>query len=297
MTVTTLGRSTAQTIGLVLSDAFRDEALAAWIVPDPVARPVLLARLFALTTAQALTDGTVDIIDDPRPEGLLLHRRDGDPALPRQFDGSGLEAVGELPGRGVGRMVGAALWFDYSRPADVPHEPDPAMTARVVEVLGRDAAGRWQTAMTAMGERHPRCSHQYLALIGVSDDRQRRGLGAGLLRHRLRALDNTVAGAYLEATSRASRAFYTRWGFRELGRPLVVPDGGPTLWPMFRDPYPADRPADPGAGTQGTASGVLDLADADAYEPPSPARGRDGVAGRPESDPHPDDGPDGEVAR
>jgi len=114
------------------------------------------------------------------------------------------------------------------------------MVARVVEVLGGDAAGRWRIAMTAMGERHPRCSHQYLALIGVSDDRQRRGLGAGLLRHRLRALDNTLSGAYLEATSRPARALYTRWGFHDLGRPLVVPDGGPTVWPMYRDPYPYD---------------------------------------------------------
>jgi len=240
MTVTTLGRSTAQTIGLVLSDAFRDEALAAWIVPDPVARPVLLARLFALTTTQALTDGTVDIIDDPHPEGLVRVRRDGDPALPRQFEGSDLEEVEELSGRGVGRIVGAALWFDYSRPTDIPHEPDPAMVARVVDVLGDDAAGRWRIAMTAMGERHPRCSHQYLALIGVSDDRQRRGLGAGLLRHRLRALDNTLSGAYLEATSRPARALYTRWGFHDLGRPLIVPDRGPTVWPMYRDPYPYD---------------------------------------------------------
>ena len=89
-----------------------------------------------------------------------------------------------------------------------------------------------------MGERHPRCSHQYLALIGVSDDRQNRGLGAALLRHRLRVLDNTLSGAYLEATSLDSRAFYARWGFHDLARPLVVPDGGPSLWPMFRDPYP-----------------------------------------------------------
>jgi len=247
MTVTTLGRSTAQTIGLVLSDAFRDEALAAWIVPDPVARPVLLARLFALTATQALTDGTVDVIDDPVPQPTAC--ADGGPDVPRQFDGAELEEVGDLvgglPGRGVGRMVGAALWFDYSRPADVPHEPDPAMAARVVEVLGDDAAGRWQTAMTAMSERHPRSSHQYLALIGVSDDRQRRGLGAGLLRHRLRALDNTLSGAYLEATSRASRALYEGWGFHDLGRPLVVPDGGPTLWPMYRDPYPLRRSSRP----------------------------------------------------
>ena len=116
------------------------------------------------------------------------------------------------------------------------------MVARVVEVLGGDAAGRWRIAMTAMGERHPRCSHQYLALIGVSDDRQRRGLGAGLLRHRLRALDNTLSGAYLEATSLDSRAFYARWGFHDLARPLTVPDDGPTVWPKYRDPCPYGLP-------------------------------------------------------
>ena len=113
MTVTTLGRSTAQTIGLVLSDAFRDEALAAWIVPDPVARPVLLARLFALTAAQALTDGTVDVVDDRDPYPQATPGVGRGPDVPWQVDGSELEGDGGVvspPRRAGGRVVGAALW-------------------------------------------------------------------------------------------------------------------------------------------------------------------------------------------
>jgi len=137
MTVTTLGRSTAQTIGLVLSDAFRDEALAAWIVPDPVARPVLLARLFGLTAAQTLTVGTVDVVDDPHCDswshphygnddhndrasngngngsGGGARGGRGDVDLPRQVNGNPLEDDGEVvnpPRRAGRRLVGAALW-------------------------------------------------------------------------------------------------------------------------------------------------------------------------------------------
>ena len=271
MTVTTLGRSTSQTIGMVLSDAFRDEPLARWIVPAPLARPVLIARLFALTAAQALTDGTVDIITDgtvdittdgtDRPHDRDLgtcagpdnSSRGGVSAQPwvvtepgseldaaeldtRELDGVAVDGVG------FGRMVGAALWFDYSLPSDNPHVSDSLMDACVVEVLGAEAAGRWRTAMDVMAARHPPRSHQYLALIGVTDDRQRHGLGARLLAHRLRHLDRILSGAYLEATTPASRSFYARWGFHDLGRPIDIPGDGPTVWPMYRDPYPHGHP-------------------------------------------------------
>jgi len=206
MTVTTLGRSTATAVGLLLSDAFQTESLAAWILPDSGARPVLLARLFALTAARALVEGLVDVVDGP-----------------------------------AGRIAGAALWFDRTVPAGTgttDEEPD----AVVVEVLGPPAAARWHAAMTAMAARHPTRPHQYLALIGVPRDRQGRGVGGQLLRHRLRALDTILSGAYLEATSPASRRLYLGWGFHDLGRPLDLPDGGPRVWPMWRDPYPHGYP-------------------------------------------------------
>jgi len=220
MTVTTLGRSTATVVGLLLSDAFQAESLATWILPDPDVRPVLLARLFALAAARALAEGVVDVVD-----------ADDGPA---------------------GRIAGVALWFDRTVPpapgpvrdpgsgteAGADEEPDP----QVVEVLGPQAAARWHAAMTAMAARHPTRPHQYLALIGVPRERQGRGIGGHLLRHRLRALDTTLSGAYLEATSTASRGLYLGWGFHDLGRPLDLPDGGPRVWPMWRDPYPHGHP-------------------------------------------------------
>ena len=41
--------------------------------------------------------------------------------------------------------------------------------------------------------------------------------------------------AYHEATSPRNRALYERHGYVNQGE-LVLPDGGPTLWRMWRDP-------------------------------------------------------------
>ena len=227
MTITTLGRSTAHAVGWLFSDAFHHEPLATWIVPDPFARPALMARFFAIVAAEALRDGLIDLTDDAG-------------------DGEEPWAEGGQDGVLRGQAVGAALWFEYADLAPaVPSaqlRPDPDLDAQVVDALGPPAAARWWTATRAMAERHPAGAHHYLALVGVAGDRQGRGVGERLLRHRLRLLDAALAGAYLEATSPASRALYLRSGFRDLGRPFDLPDGGPRIWPMFRDPYPHGHP-------------------------------------------------------
>jgi len=240
VTITTLGRSTAHSVGWLFSDAFHHEPLTGWIVPDPVARPALMARFFALVAAQALRDGLIDLTDEGAGGDI------GDVEQP--WAGSEPDGVQQ------GQTVGASLWFEYADPAlagpTIPGSaipapsgrPDPDLDAQVVDALGAPAAARWRTAMSAMGERHPAQAHHYLALVGVAGARQGQGIGGRLLRHRLHLLDAALAGAYLEATSPASRSLYLGWGFHDLGRPLDLPVGGPRIWPMFRDPYPHGHP-------------------------------------------------------
>jgi len=175
VTITTLGRSTAHSVGWLFSDAFHHEPLTGWIVPDPVARPALMARFFALVAAQALRDGLIDLTDEGAGGDI------GDVEQP--WAGSEPDGVQQ------GQTVGASLWFEYADPAlagpTIPGSaipapsgrPDPDLDAQVVDALGAPAAARWRTAMSAMGERHPAQAHHYLALVGVAGARQGQGIG------------------------------------------------------------------------------------------------------------------------
>lgn len=89
---------------------------------------------------------------------------------------------------------------------------------------------------------HPReFPHRYLQSIVTVPQHRGRGAGAAILAARLPA---TGEPAYLEASTERSAALYARCGFVRTGAELSLPDGGPTLIPMwFRGPSPV-----PGVG-------------------------------------------------
>jgi hypothetical protein len=56
---------------------------------------------------------------------------------------------------------------------------------------------------------------------------------------RLAALDDSGRPAYLEASSPRARDLYLRHGYLPRpGTPFHLPDGGPPMWPMWREPRP-----------------------------------------------------------
>jgi GNAT superfamily N-acetyltransferase len=71
-------------------------------------------------------------------------------------------------------------------------------------------------------------------LLGVTPERQGRGVGSALLRAVLDRADREGSPAYLEATSRRNRALYERHGFVTIGE-LTVADR-PPLYAMWRPP-------------------------------------------------------------
>ncbi|WP_328603494.1 GNAT family N-acetyltransferase [Amycolatopsis sp. NBC_00345] len=100
-------------------------------------------------------------------------------------------------------------------------------------VFGENGA-RLQVLGQALAERHPRGEpHLYLSCMGVVRGRQGAGLGSLMLRHGLARADADGLAAYLEASSPRSRALYLRYGFEDLGEPVLVADS-PPLWPMWR---------------------------------------------------------------
>jgi hypothetical protein len=55
-----------------------------------------------------------------------------------------------------------------------------------------------------------------------------------MLDHMLQRCDREGVRAYLDATSPRNKRLYERHGFRATGE--FAPDGGPRLWPMWREP-------------------------------------------------------------
>lgn len=55
------------------------------------------------------------------------------------------------------------------------------------------------------------------------------------MRSRLDRCDAEGAPAYLESSKESNVPYYMRFGFEVTGE-LTVPDGGPTMWQMWRHP-------------------------------------------------------------
>jgi GNAT superfamily N-acetyltransferase len=147
----------------------------------------------------------------------------------------------------------AALWIPAGTHPPIPPDDYPQ---RIAAVTGRWLP-RFEAFDAAMEDHHPAgAAHEWLAIIGVHPARQGRGLGSALLAARHRVLDRSGRGAYLEAASPRARDLYLRHGYSlRPGGPLHLPDGGPPMWPMWRDPRPAGDPAgmhDPAATTEPT---------------------------------------------
>jgi predicted N-acetyltransferase YhbS len=82
---------------------------------------------------------------------------------------------------------------------------------------------------------HPEEPHWYLAIIGSDPDVRGKGFGQVLMQSRLDRCDAEHAPAYLESSNPANVPYYQRFGFEATGE-ITLPDGGPSLIPMWRRP-------------------------------------------------------------
>jgi GNAT superfamily N-acetyltransferase len=126
----------------------------------------------------------------------------------------------------------AAVWFHRE---DAPVPPPEDYDRRLATACGPWTA-RFETLDVLFDAHHPHAPHQHLAFLAVQPDLQGRGARSVLLRHRHEQLDGAGVASYLEASSQRSRALYLRHGYRDLGAPFFLPDGGPPFWPMWREP-------------------------------------------------------------
>lgn len=182
----------------MLGRAFYDDPVTTWLLPDEKARTAQLCRMFAtMTRHHHLARGGVEVACD---------------------------------GPGVGA---AALW-------DPPNEwretqrAQLAMTPTFLRVFGfRTAMARGLQEL--MKRVHPEEPHWYLAAIGSDPTVRGQGFGQALMRSRLERCDAEYCPAYLESSKPENVPYYERFGFTVTGE-MKLPDGGPTLWPMWREP-------------------------------------------------------------
>lgn len=129
-----------------------------------------------------------------------------------------------------------AVWENYVTFGSAPSQLYDDIVA---QTCGRHA-DRFRLLHTVLAFHEPREAHHRLSWLAVDPARQNAGLGGALLRHALTGLDaGERAGgvSYLVTGSPRAREFCAHHGFQlHTPAPILLPDAGPALWPMWRDP-------------------------------------------------------------
>jgi ribosomal protein S18 acetylase RimI-like enzyme len=182
----------------VLADAFQDDPIFEWCIPDAERRAAILPDAFA-----AFVDS-------------LAHHNE-----------TYLATAGVQP---IGATLGAPAGVEPLTP-----DAEEALIARLAQLIGPGPdLDRLFQVMELLGDHHPSADAYYLWFIGVVADAQGRGVGSQLLAQITERCDAAGTAAYLEATTPGNRALYERHGFVVLEE-ISVADS-PSLWPMWRAP-------------------------------------------------------------
>jgi GNAT superfamily N-acetyltransferase len=182
----------------VLARAFYDDPVTAWMLPDDRTRLNALVRAFA---------------------GLARHHY-----LPR---------AGSEVGRRDGVVGAATLWDPPGRRKSSRLEELVMMPTMLWAFRSRVPAS--VQVMELMEKHHPTEPHWYLMLIGSDPSVRGAGFGQALMRSRLDRCDAEGVPAYLENSNPNNESYYLRFGFEIRGE-IKLPDDGPTMWPMWREP-------------------------------------------------------------
>ena len=128
---------------------------------------------------------------------------------------------------------GAAVWLPPGAELLTDEQEQPFVDA--LTMLMGPGVDRLFRLEETFAEHHPAEPLYYCNFLSTVPAFQGRGIGSAFLRDMLQRADAAQLPAYHEATSPRNRALYERHGYVNQGE-FVLPDGGPTLWRMLRDP-------------------------------------------------------------
>lgn len=191
-------RTDVPALARVLGRAFHEDPVIGWLQPDPARRAAALPGFFGAMTRHHF------------------------------MSGAGVEIAESESG-----LCAAALWDPPGRWVQTPRE-QIAMVPAVLRAF-RGRVGMSRALAEQMKAVHPDEPHWYLAIIGSDPEARGGGFGGALMRSRLDRCDAEGSPAYLESSNADNIAYYLRFGFTVTGE-ITIPDGGPTLWCMWRQP-------------------------------------------------------------
>ncbi|MDV7246739.1 MULTISPECIES: hypothetical protein [Rhodococcus] len=190
-----------------LVTAFRDDPIIEWAIPpNTLGRDYHLAAFFASTTEFLLNHG--GIVAAPHDYSAVL------------------------------------VWSPPGEPA-VSDVENRVFLDRLTASTG--ACGpRVRTLMEALDAHHPvdLPPHCHVMFAAVRPEHRGTGVRAALT-DALRAMRlHDGVGVYAEASSTRNLRLWERLGGQRVGAEIVLPDGGPSLYPIFfgRPPEPTDAP-------------------------------------------------------
>jgi GNAT superfamily N-acetyltransferase len=128
-----------------------------------------------------------------------------------------------------------AVWLPPGEELLAPDEAEAF--GQAMQDLAAEGVGRLGQMEETFAEHHPAEPLWYLQFLATVPAAQGNGLGSVLLRQVLDRADRDGTPAYHEATTPRNRALYERHGYVTTGE-FALPDGGPTLWKMWREPQP-----------------------------------------------------------
>lgn len=214
--VTPLTHVQTHELGDVLSKAFYTEPNIVYMVPDEQLRQTVLPWFFRFVARLGLQCGVV--YTTPATEGGAIWLRPQHAVTFRDTVRAG----------GI-TMPFRFGWSDFRRSLQT------------------------DTMLAHLRQQVAPSRHWYLMALGVAPSRQGHGLGTALLHPILSRADTENLPCYLETFTERLVQFYAKQGFVVVAKGWL-PNGGPPLWAMVREPQLHNRSAIVDSATHGSDS-------------------------------------------
>jgi ribosomal protein S18 acetylase RimI-like enzyme len=172
--------------------------------------------------------------DDPLANWMILQDRRRSWRFRRYFEAelerSHKQGIVEVCGFGIG-----AAFFTPPGASRMGFKLSLRTQWGMMQAIGPARHDRMNRCLRPAFDSDPASPHWGLSAIGVEPVRQGQGIGSLLLGRVLAECDRTETSASLLCTKAKNVAFYERHGYKVI-REHDIPDRGPRVWRMWRDP-------------------------------------------------------------